>query len=63
VDKQEKEKKGSKHIWDGTSMNRKLKEEGEHKVLSTCPSKEKERTNIKGRCLEKEISDFIKYMV
>jgi hypothetical protein len=44
-------------------MNRKLKEEGEHKVLSTCPSKEKERTNIKGRCLEKEISDFIKYMV
>jgi hypothetical protein len=43
-------------------MNRKLNE-GEHKVLSTCPSKEKERTNIKGRCLEKEISDFIKYMV
>jgi hypothetical protein len=29
---------------------------------STCPSKEKERTNIKGRCLVKEISDFIKYM-
>ncbi len=30
---------------------------------STCPSKEKVRTNIKGRCLQKETSDFIKYMV
>jgi hypothetical protein len=29
---------------------------------STCPCKEKEKTNIKGRWLEKEISDFIKYM-
>jgi hypothetical protein len=29
---------------------------------STCPCKEKERTNVKGRGLEKEINDFIKYM-
>ncbi len=29
---------------------------------STCPFKERERTNIKGRWLEKEISDFIKYL-
>jgi len=29
---------------------------------SICPSKKKERTNIKGRWLEKAINDFIKYM-